>query len=1190
MCGTAFVTALTATVAQTSGDCHKSVCDGAGNLTTIVDDNDPPDDNKVCTVDTCSNGAPVHTPKTTGTTCGTGLVCDVTGNCVGCVQGTDCPGADTTCQTRTCTSGMCGFSYATAGTPAGTQTAGDCHKSQCDGSGVIVNAVDDTDLPVDNKECTSDVCTAGAGTNPPVASGTACSQNGGIKCNATGTCVACLQPTDCGVSTPCKTFTCVAGLCGQNNTPVGVVISDPFPGDCKSNQCDGAGNPTVGSTDSADKPVDGNQCTSDVCTGNVPSNPPLASGTACSQAGGTKCNGSGTCVACLQASDCGVNTACKTFSCTAGACSQLNASLGVVAANPTPGDCKTDQCDGAGNIVPNQVDNGDPPADDGNPCTNDVCVGGVPGHPNRADNSACSQGGGTFCHSGACVACVVASDCGTSTACHTLTCVSGQCNTANPPAGTVVANGTVGDCKSDQCDGNGAILTNANDNLDVPADDGNQCTNDSCSAGSPVHPPKTLGATCSQMGGNICDGAGSCVTCTLDSQCPSGGPCQAPKCNAGACGFVAGPALVLPAGSQTAGDCQKLTCDGASQTPVSVADNADLPADDGNACTSDTCVAGAPAHPPTASGTSCSAGGTVCDGAGACVQCVSAATCPGGANACQIATCAGGACGFGPATAGDLPAGSQTPGDCQKLTCNGTTQAVVSVADNADLPADDGNQCTTEACALGIPGHPFALAGTACTQMSGTICDGAGACVGAPTVTGTTPADGGTAAATTTVSVAFSAAMNPATLTGQTALGACTGSIQVSVNDFASCVGFSAAAPVMNGSNTAATFTAQPGLLINRTYKIRVTTAAQSATAVALGAQYTAATGFGTTNPLASASGVVISQVYGGGGNAGSIYKNDFIELHNRGPVAVNVGGWAVQYVSGTGTGTWTVTAIPAGKIIPAGGYFLVQEAAGTGGTTNLPTADVTGTIAMGGTAGKVALTNTTTALTGQCPSGAALVDFVGYGANCSEGSATGTTSTSATNTTSASRNLSACNDSNINNADFTTGAVNPRNTATAAFWCSAAQNESGATGPGEADYCTTQFPLSLSVQTAMVSPTVYGQIYEMGVTEAAGANATVTAQLGYGPITANPEYESGWSWNATTYNVQSGGNDEYQATFTAPAVGTYRYGYRFSFDAGVTWTYCDNNQGDAGAGANGANTLSLAFDLENLGVLTVTP
>ena len=103
------------------------------------------------------------------------------------------------------------------------------------------------------------------------------------------------------------------------------------------------------------------------------------------------------------------------------------------------------------------------------------------------------------------------------------------------------------------------------------------------------------------------------------------------------------------------------------------------------------------------------------------------------------------------------------------------------------------------------------------------------------------------------------------------------------------------------------------------------------------------------TIPLAitaPAADVVISQVYGGGGNAGADYRNDFIELRNREAFDVSVAGWSVQYASSAGT-SWAAT--PLTGMIPAGGYYLVQEAAGAGGTLALPTPDATGTIAMSG-------------------------------------------------------------------------------------------------------------------------------------------------------------------------------------------------------------------------------------------------
>src|SRR5439155_10588101 len=99
---------------------------------------------------------------------------------------------------------------------------------------------------------------------------------------------------------------------------------------------------------------------------------------------------------------------------------------------------------------------------------------------------------------------------------------------------------------------------------------------------------------------------------------------------------------------------------------------------------------------------------------------------------------------------------------------------------------------------------------------------------------------------------------------------------------------------------------------------------------------------------------------YGGGGNAGATFKNDFVELFNRGTAAVNLTGWSVQYTTSAGT-AWQGTNL-SGTIQP-GQYYLVQEAQGAGGTVNLPTPDATGTISMSATAGKMALVNTTTLL-----------------------------------------------------------------------------------------------------------------------------------------------------------------------------------------------------------------------------------
>lgn len=129
---------------------------------------------------------------------------------------------------------------------------------------------------------------------------------------------------------------------------------------------------------------------------------------------------------------------------------------------------------------------------------------------------------------------------------------------------------------------------------------------------------------------------------------------------------------------------------------------------------------------------------------------------------------------------------------------------------------------------------------------------------------------------------------------------------------------------------------------------------------------------------------VVISEVYGGGGNSGATYKNDFIELYNPTASAVDLSGWSVQYASGTGS-TWQVTIL-SGTIAPSG-FYLVEEGQGSGGTVDLPSPDNEGRITMSASSGKVALVRDTVSLTGSSPLPSSYVDLLGYGsANGYEG------------------------------------------------------------------------------------------------------------------------------------------------------------------------------------------------------------
>src|SRR5262245_27278724 len=144
---------------------------------------------------------------------------------------------------------------------------------------------------------------------------------------------------------------------------------------------------------------------------------------------------------------------------------------------------------------------------------------------------------------------------------------------------------------------------------------------------------------------------------------------------------------------------------------------------------------------------------------------------------------------------------------------------------------------------------------------------------------------------------------------------------------------------------------------------------------------------------------VVISQLYGAGGNAGASYTHDYVELFNRGAAPAPLAGWSIQYASATGTGSFGANASQLAELpdvtLQPGQYFLVQL---SGSGTPPVTADFVDPtpINMAACAGKVALASTATSLGcngGSTPCSPAqlanIVDLVGYGgADFAEGAA----------------------------------------------------------------------------------------------------------------------------------------------------------------------------------------------------------
>src|SRR6516165_6918526 len=126
---------------------------------------------------------------------------------------------------------------------------------------------------------------------------------------------------------------------------------------------------------------------------------------------------------------------------------------------------------------------------------------------------------------------------------------------------------------------------------------------------------------------------------------------------------------------------------------------------------------------------------------------------------------------------------------------------------------------------------------------------------------------------------------------------------------------------------------------------------------------------------------LVISQVYGGGGNSNAAYKNDYIEVFNRGTSPVQLQGYSLQYASATGdfSNSTNVYDLPMFSLQP-GQYFLLQGFSNGNVGANLPNPDGTSMINLAAGQGKVALVLSNQKLDkcgadGGCPTN--WVDFV---------------------------------------------------------------------------------------------------------------------------------------------------------------------------------------------------------------------
>ncbi|GAA4381604.1 ExeM/NucH family extracellular endonuclease [Nocardioides caricicola] len=169
-------------------------------------------------------------------------------------------------------------------------------------------------------------------------------------------------------------------------------------------------------------------------------------------------------------------------------------------------------------------------------------------------------------------------------------------------------------------------------------------------------------------------------------------------------------------------------------------------------------------------------------------------------------------------------------------------------------------------------------------------------------------------------------------------------------------------------------------------------------------------------------TGLVINEVYGGGGNNQATWTNDFIEIYNPTGSAIALGGKSLQYRAAATTTTATnVFALPAFSL-GAGKHYLVQCAGGATGAALPQAADTTACgLNLSGTAGQVFLVNGTAGIDPDGAGNAAVtdanvIDFVGFGtAAIREGTAA---APAPSNSSSITRTNGV--DTDRNNVDFT--------------------------------------------------------------------------------------------------------------------------------------------------------------------------
>ena len=260
-------------------------------------------------------------------------------------------------------------------------------------------------------------------------------------------------------------------------------------------------------------------------------------------------------------------------------------------------------------------------------------------------------------------------------------------------------------------------------------------------------------------------------------------------------------------------------------------------------------------------------------------------------------------------------------------------------------------------------------------------------------------------------------------------------------------------------------------------------------------------------------SNIRISQIYTRGGEPGSTFQNDFIELFNRGNVDVDINGWTLNIKNFSGTPPIIQISSsgikffnPNGIVIGPGKHFLLKfGGSGTGGQPiNISDANLN-PFPISDTGGEIALIAKDQSLPfGYCPAAPDLtgvvVDYVGYGiAICFEN-----TVTLAPGPDKALMRVgNGCTDNNDNLGDFSFVTPNPRSRSDAATPCAASSGSIF-------DFAAPQFDAIEGLGPAQITVTRVGDVSSPATVDYFVSDNTASERTDYTTTLGTLRFEPG--------------------------------------------------------------------------------